>query len=130
MARDGWIKLHRKILDSDIFLWKPAEWLKIWLYILLKVNHDDGNLPRGTGYFRTPWKNIVDEKSESKITKWQWHHCIQFLKNNNMIATQKTTRGSIVRVLHYSIYQDRDKIKSNTESNTQATHKQHYIKRM
>jgi len=124
VGKDGWIKLHRKLIESDIFCWKPPEWLKIWIYILLTVNFDDGNLPRGTGYFRRAWEDISDENSESKITEWQWHNCIRFLKKEHMITTQKTTRGMRLKVLKYENYQIREPNQSNTASKTQARHKQ------
>lgn len=131
MTKDGWIKLHRKLLESDIFCSKPPEWLKIWIYILLSVNFDDGNLPRGTGYFRRAWQDISsDANSETKITEWQWHNCIRFLKKEGMITTQKTTRGMRLNVLRYHNYQIPQPTQSNTENKTQARRKQHYIKRI
>ena len=35
----GWIKLHRKILDSTVYTSGDAHLFQLWIYILLKVNH-------------------------------------------------------------------------------------------
>lgn len=118
----GYIYLARHILDSDIFLGKPAEWLKIWIYILLKVQYCNGRRsPRGTGYFN--WE--AEKENLPGVTKWQWHNCIRFLKKERMVATQKTTRGSLIKVLQYRIYQNPQTYRSKTPSNTETTHEQH-----
>jgi len=122
---NGWIKLYRKLLDNDIFYSKPAEWLKIWLYILLKVNYADSKLPKGSDFFRTPWKDITNQNSEAKITKWQWHECIRYLKQTNIITTTKTTRGNIIKVLQYSLYQNEDTTPTNTKPTHQPRQNQH-----
>ena len=41
MKTDGWISLHRKILESKIWE-KPAAWRVIWIFLLLEVNHETG----------------------------------------------------------------------------------------
>ncbi len=117
MAKNGWIKLHRQILDSDIFYWKPLGWLKIWIYILLKINHSNSKqFPRGTGYFN--WSE--DRHELKKITRDQWYHCIKWLKQAKQITTQKTTRGIIIEVHNYEQYQSTEKQKSEAESGTKS----------
>lgn len=111
----GAILLARQSIESDIFYWKPAEWFKIWIYILLNVNHKDTKLfKRGIGYFC--W---TKEKPYLKgITKHQWHECIRWLKNETQITTQKTTRGVIITVVNYKRYQTLKNYKTNTKNNT------------
>jgi len=112
----GYIVLARQILESDIFSWKPPEWLKIWIYILLKVQYQNGrHFARGTGYFN--WEE--DKRNLKGITKYQWYHCIEFLRKERMVATRKTIRGNIIKVLKYEIYQDSKLYKTtiNKEAN-------------
>ena len=122
----GAILLARQSLESDIFYWKPAEWWKIWIYILLKVNHKNTKLfKRGTGYFC--WTN---EKSYLKgITKHQWHECVRWLKKATQITTRKTTRGMIITVINYERYQTLKHYQTNTKTNTpteaQPKHNRH-----
>ena len=37
---EGWIKLHRKILDNPIVM-KDSEHLAVWIYLLLNATHKD-----------------------------------------------------------------------------------------
>ena len=116
----GYIVLARQILKSDIFFWKPPEWLKIWIYILLKVQYQNGrHFARGTEYFN--WEE--DKRNLKGVTKHQWYHCIEFLRKQGMIATQKTTRGNIVKVLKYDTYQNPALYKSETKSEAGAKQK-------
>jgi len=104
----------RKTIDSDIFYNKPAEWFKIWFYIVNKVNHKDTkHFKRGQGLFKYEW---IQEKT--KATQSQLDHCIRWLKSAKQIATQKTTRGFIIVVLNYNLYQDLQTYKSDTKSET------------
>jgi len=117
----GAILIARQIIESEIFVWKPAIWLKIWVYILAKVNWKDGKkLKRGQGYFKYEW--IMDATG---ATKDQVKHCIEYLKHEQMCATQKATRGMVVTVLKYEEYQDIDRYRSHTESHLKATQKPH-----
>jgi len=116
----GYIVLARQILESDIFFWKPPEWLKIWIYILLKVQYQNGrHFARGTEYFN--WEE--DKRNLKGITKHQWYHCIEFLRKERMVATQKTTRGNIIKVLKYDTYQNAALYKSETKSEARAKQK-------
>jgi len=120
---NGWIKLYRKLLESEIFYSKPAEWLKIWIYILCKVNYIKGKLPIGSNFFRRDWEKITDQSSRAHITEYQWDSCIRFLKKKKKIATQKTTRGSIIKVLKYEIYQGGVIMENDKSNQTQTKHK-------
>ena len=96
----GCILLSRQILTSEIWR-KPPEYLKIFLYILLKVNHKDGLFPRGSNFF-----NFSDEKP-SGVTKDQIYKFLQWAKSEKVqiLATQKTTRGVVIKVNNYDRYQ-------------------------
>ena len=117
----GAILIARQIIESEIFAWKPSMWLKIWLYILAKVNWKDGKkLKRGQGLFK--YEGIMEATG---ATKDQVKHCIEYLKHEQMCATQKATRGMVVTVLKYEEYQDIDRYRSHTESHLKATQKPH-----
>ena len=110
----GWIALHRKILESDIWLLKPDKWLKIWLYILLNVSHSDKRYPRGTYYFTYDWI-----AKACKATYKQVEGCVQGLREGGQLRTQKATHGIIITVLNYAKYQDIKKDKTDTKTGTE-----------
>jgi len=119
----GYILLSRKILKSDIWR-KPPEYLKIFLYILLKVNHEGGMFPRGSNFF-----NFTDEKP-SGVTKDQIYKFLAWARQEdvNILATQKATRGVIIKVNNYDLYQTAENYKRQNKKqdngNTPATQRQ------
>ena len=34
----GYVRTYRKMLENPLFTGKPAEWFKLWILILLRVN--------------------------------------------------------------------------------------------
>ena len=40
MNEQGWIKLHRKMLDNPV-VWKDSDHLAVWIYLLLNATHKD-----------------------------------------------------------------------------------------
>lgn len=96
----GCILLSRQILTSEIWR-KPPEYLKTFLYILLKVNHKDGLFPKGSNFF-----NFTEQKPDGvsinqvyKFLSWAKSEKVQIL------ATQKSTRGIVIKVNNYERYQ-------------------------
>lgn len=102
----GYILLSRQILKSDIWK-KPPEYLKTFLYILLKVNHDNELFPRGSNFF-----NFSDEKPNG-VTKDQIYKFLAWARSEKVgiLATQKTTRGIIIKVNNYNKYQTSENYK-------------------
>jgi hypothetical protein len=119
----GWVKIHRKILDSELWLMKPISWKLIWLYILMSVNHEPkAGFERGEGYFNF---SVERDLIGKEITKDQIKSFLKYAKGppqgklqentllyakEPMITTKRTTRGTRIKVLNYNIYQmdDRD----------------------
>ena len=96
----GCILLSRQILNSDIWK-KPPEYLKIFLYILLKVNHKDELFERGSNFF-----NFSEQRPDG-VTKNQIYDFLRWAKSKKIgiLTTQKTTRGVVVKVNNYDKYQ-------------------------
>lgn len=104
----------RQTIESDIFLTKPDKWFKIWFYIVNKVKFmDNGRFNRGQNFIKYAW--IEDATG---ATKNQVDMFIRWAKEVQMLTTQKTTRGMIVNVLKYEIYQDLDSYENDTENET------------
>ncbi len=131
----GYIIISRQILDSDIWYKSPA-YLKIFLYILAKVNYKKGKLDVGEGFF-----NFRREKIPG-VTLSQIYEFLRWAKSENtnqtsnkpqtILTTQKTTRGTIIKVNNYARYQEQENYKNQHTyqhtTNTQPTNFQHYNK--
>ena len=116
---DGWFKLHRKLLHSSLFK-KKAEYLKIFIYILGKVNHADGLFEKGSNFF-----NFKEEiRDIPGVSLNQVYEFIRWAKKEGMITTQKTTRGVIIKVNNWEFYQNskqadiQDNLQFKSKTNT------------
>lgn len=121
----GCILLSRNILFSEIWR-KPPEYLKIFLYILLKVNHKDGLFPRGSNFFnfREDRPNGVKITQVYEFLRWAKSEKVQFC------TTEKTTRGIILKVNNYDHYQSLENYQNQNKNqlsyNSDTTQIQHY----
>jgi hypothetical protein len=126
--KGGYILLSRKLDSSEVMKFPPAT-RELWLYILRKVNHCDyKNIKRGENLFQ--YKKIQDDlcwyAGYRKITytKSEVAKSIRRLHEAGMIATAKETRGVMIKVLQYDLYQDPKSYERNNESNSNGLRKQ------
>jgi len=121
MSLNTWyFRTHRSIFISEIWL-KPAEWLKIWLYIIWNVNYQDSNLfPRWSNFFQ------YDEIARNCNCSYKTvENCLKFLKDRKQVGVKKKTRGVVLDVKNYELYQsnsddDREQVGEQT-GNRQET---------
>ena len=97
----------RQTIESDIFYNKPDKWFKVWFYIVNHVNHKKNKqFKRGEGFFRYL---LVEEYTGA--SKNQIYRCLRWLEKEGMIGTHKTTRGVIIKVINYDLYQNLENYK-------------------
>ena len=103
----GWIKLHRKLIEWEWF--HCPDVAHLFIYLLLKANHKDGSwqgIPIAAGQLLTGRKRLSDETglSQQKIRT-----CLNKLKSTSDITIKSTSRFSLITVCNYSTYQLKDK---------------------
>lgn len=110
---NGFILLARSILDNELWIKKPAWWLKAWIYILFKVNYTDTHsLKRGQGLFNRNqiYSNCglsaVKSYSGKSLKVSAVYKFIQWARSNNLIRTEKKQFKTIITVINYDHYQD------------------------
>jgi len=102
----------RQTITSAIFFYKPDKWFKIWFFIVNRVNHSDTKLfPRGSNLM-----TYAEISEHTKATKHQIDMFMRWAKKEQMLTTQKTTRGMIVTICNYNYFQDLDNYKNGTEN--------------
>lgn len=133
---NGWISLHRKMIESEIWE-KPPLYIKVWIYLLLSAQHSDyKGLKRGQ--VRTSIPEIIEAckwrvgARVERPTKDQVYQVLEFLRGKamkserrphegnaraTMITTTKATQAIIVTISNYADYQDRATNESNDEGN-------------
>lgn len=134
----GYIMLARQLIESEIFQ-KPPLYLKVWIYLLARAQHDDyKKLKRGQLSTSIPeiqeavsWK--VGFRTETP-SKDQIFRIINWLRNpneacddrngdHNMIKTMKATHSMLVTISNYGVYQDSKNYERNAKDSTNATTK-------
>ena len=121
----SYIKLHRKLLYSECF--KKPEHLKLWIYCLLRANHEDKVITHGgklvkvlRGSFITGRHKMSEDTgiSERKIRTF-----LESKKATNDLTIKATKQYSVITVCNYSDYQDQE-IVTDQQSDQQDSHKQ------
>jgi hypothetical protein len=98
----GAVVLARKITESNIWTKHPAEWLKIWLWIILNASHKENeNLKRGELF--TNYKKIQEQNN---VTRGQVDAFFRVFRRGKKLTTRKTTRGLYIFILNYDKYQN------------------------
>ena len=120
----GWVKLHRKLLDNPII--KKSSYLALWIVLLLKANHRDNKMIWNNniivikeGQFITGRKELSKETSIPETTI---ERILKYLENGQQIEQQKTTKYRLITIINWKDYQTK-----NTKTDNKRTtngHKQ------
>ena len=117
----GCILLSRQIFENKIW-YKSPEFLKIFIYIVGKVNFKDGYFKTGEALFNFSKETIPG------CTKTQIYEFLRWAKSPQIeiLTTQKTTRGVVVKLNNYRFYQDLTNYTyQDTYQDTPKTHPKH-----
>lgn len=123
---NGWIKLHRRILEC--FLWLDSEPFckrAAWIDLLLLANHRENKI-------LIDGKPVVIKRGQyhtsiyKLATRWKWDRrkvarFLDVLENDRMLAQQRTTNGTTITIANYDVYQDCGTTDGTTNGTTDGT---------
>jgi DNA replication protein DnaD len=107
MSDNGWIKIHRKIVNN--WVWDNPEYFRAWIDILLMVNHREKKL--------TINGKLITIKRGEKLTsivkladRWHWSRnrvkrFLDLLEQDAMCTTNRSAFGTTLKVSNYEEYQ-------------------------
>ncbi|QSV45010.1 hypothetical protein [Geobacter benzoatilyticus] len=116
----GYILLARRLFESEM-MDKPPLYFKLWGWMLARAMwKDGGKLKRGqlvtsisemqqAMSYRVGWRRVVPTKDEIRSA-------YEAFTKATMITTRKTTRGMVVTVLNYGLYQDPESYEAHTRT--------------
>ena len=111
---DGWIKLHRQIIDTDDWLHEPFTRGQAWVDMLLLANHAEGSFRvRGIVVHLTRGQLGWSEETLAKRWKWSRGKVRRFFselesETVQRIVQQKNNVSSVITILNYDKYQSDD----------------------
>ena len=121
----GWIKLHRTLLEHPFWLSEPFTKAQAWVDLILLANH------RPDFFFAAGQKVPVDrgQVGRSLLTlgkRWKWsrgkvNRFMSFLEKEAMISLETGQHSSIVTICNYNTFQRPDK-DSSTSNGTPDGH--------
>jgi DnaD/phage-associated family protein len=116
----GWIKLHRKLLASDVF--QNEKLLKVFIYCLLKATHSEISQKVGRqtvelkpGQFIYGRKKAALELNMKESTVRDY---INILKDDGVITVNPTNKYSIITVVNWDLYQSKEETPDNKYDST------------
>jgi len=119
----GWIKLHRKLLENPI--WEDPHYLKLWIYCLMKATHKEREVILGNqiiilqpGEFITGRKALSEDlnkgtKPKLKLNESTWWRYLNNLGKLQMLNIKKTNKYSVVTILNWNEYQENEQQMNN-----------------
>lgn len=136
----GYILLSRKLIESEIWK-KPPLYLKVWIYLLSKAQHKEyKNLKRGQLWIT--YQDIMEDCSwmvgarKEKPSKSQIFNILEWMRslcsesndesnskattNETMITTTKATKGILITIENFNVYQNSKNYESNSENNDES----------
>ncbi|MBW8383531.1 MAG: transcriptional regulator [Youngiibacter sp.] len=118
----GWIKLHRQLLENPIF--QNEKLLKVFIWCLLKATHEEYDQLVGReivtlkqGQFVTGRHKGSAELNLKPSTFWDY---LSVLKSNNTIDIKSDNKQSVISIVNWGLYQSGNynpDSKSDSESN-------------
>jgi len=117
---DGWVKFHRRFLDSDLWLSEPFTKGQAWVDLFSIANHKNGFIRvRGN---RVEVKRGQVGWSQVRLAKrWKWSRgkVRRFLDElediDKKIVQQKTRITTLINIIKYELYQADDTTGNTTD---------------
>lgn len=121
---EGWIKVHRKTLESPVF--DNPKLFKIWMYCLFKVTHKDKIVIVGktkvelkAGQFIFGRRAVAEELKMNDRTVYDY---MKLLEKLGMISMTSNNKFSVITVVNWGVYQSYEgnlQQQTTTQSTTQ-----------
>lgn len=107
---NGWIKIHRKILEKGYY--KKSQYIHLWLHLLLSANHNPKEFMwNGKIITINPGQFITGRIALSLTTgipQSTIQDILDFLEKDGEIRQQKTNKYRLITILNWKKYQNPD----------------------
>ena len=126
---NGWIKLHRELIDKPIWKCSLPEQKAILITLLCLANHEEKEwIWQGKKYICQPGQFITSLKSIAEASGTSMQNVRTALKNfeniYEFLTSQSTNKNRLITIVNWALYQSKDEELTNTlTSGQQAPNK-------
>lgn len=117
---EGWIKLHRKLLDNPIIM-KDSDHLAVWTYLLLNATHAEyPAIFKGEKIVLQPGQLITGRKTIAEklaINESKVRRILDNFENDQQIDRQRSNQNSLISLINWKLYQVCDQQSSHPPTN-------------
>lgn len=130
----GWISLHRKIQESDIWIdEEPFDRRSAWIDLLLLANHKDNTMIFDGHKLVVERGQIVTSVRKlslrwNRSVKWTLR-VLRLFEELEMIQKKSDNKKTLLTIVNYGLYQDGGYTEDNTADNTEETQRDTQRKR-
>jgi hypothetical protein len=121
----GYIKLWRKLEDSEIFQNEKA--LKIWVWLLLRASYEEKDILFGRQKIHLNKGEFImglNKASENlNLAKSTIHFWVNYLDHLGMVELKKTNKFTIIKIKNWDNYQG-DETQTELKKNSKRTLKE------
>ncbi|CUB22367.1 hypothetical protein BN2127_JRS3_03030 [Bacillus safensis] len=110
----GWVKLHRKILEHE--LWNDVTTFRLFTLLVMRASHQDGFKMNGVvlnkGQYIRSYSKLCEDlaykegRGLKKLSKSTIMRSIKKLVTNNIITVSDTELGTLFTIVKYESYQE------------------------
>ena len=124
---EGWIKLHRKMLDNPIIT-KDSDYLAVWVYLLLNTTHKEYDVVfKGKRITLKKGQLLTGRKSISeklKINENKVQRILKILENEHQIEQQSSNKNRLITIVSWNKYQEDEQQNEQQLNNKRTTSEQ------
>ena len=123
----GWVKIHRDLLDNELWSDKPFTKGQAWVDLLLLANHKDKNVLIGSHTEMVERGSFIT--SELKLMeRWGWGRkkvklFLNFLESQKMIERNANNKRTAITIVNFGFYQECD-LPKEQQKNSKGTAKE------
>lgn len=126
MGNQGWIKLHRKILRSDMYKSLNSKQRDVMITVLLMANHEENEWEHGGELYRVkPGQfvtslNSIKNNCANDVSIQNIRTALDKMKTWGFLTWKSTNKNRLITIENWAIYQSNDS-ETNKQTNNQLT---------
>lgn len=125
---EGWIKLHRSLLESDVWVCEPFSRGQAWVDLLLLANHKDSFFYKRGNKIDVK-RGQLGRSSVELSDRWSWSRSkvnkfLKDLEKEQQIKVIKTSVTQIVTIINYDEFQQKEQQTEQQKDSRRAAEEQ------